>query len=480
MQITQTTAEGLRREFRIVISAADIERDVDKRLVELGRQVRLPGFRPGKVPMTILKQRYRGAVMGEVLEHAVNDSSRQAISEHGIRPALRPKIELGAFGDGKDLEYTMALELLPEIQPLDASAISLERLTASPPEEEVDKALADLAATRKRFADLAEPRPAAAGDQVTIDFEGAVGGVKRPEMKGEDFELEIGSGRFVPGFEDQLVGRSAGEEATVEVTFPETYPGKDLAGKAAVFDVKVKAVKAPEPVAVDDQLAKDLGMEGLEALRAAVRRQAEERYRLASRGRIKRALLDHLAKDNSFEVPSGMVDIEFDTIWRQVEEALKQAREQEEAHHGEEGHLHDPDLDKPEEQLKEEYRAIAERRVRLGLILSEVGRANNIEVTQEELSRAVAVEARRFPGQERRVLDFFRSNPQNLESLRAPILEDKVVDFILELAHIQERPVPPEELLRDPDEEPAAAEPEPAKPKARRKKAAAKAEDEQT
>jgi len=474
MQVTETSNEGLRREFKVVVPAADINDRVNSRLTQLGNQVRLPGFRPGKVPMSILRQRYGRSVMGEVLELAVNETSQTTMSERGIRPALQPKIEITSFDEGKDLEYTMAVEVLPDVVPGDFSDIELERLKAEADDAVIADALAKIAAQQKRFEAPKKARAAKLGDQVVIDFEGQLDGVKRPEMAGQDFELELGSNRLIPGFEDQLVGVKAGADKTVEVTFPEDYPAKDFAGKSAVFEVKVKEVREPVEVPVDEDLAKSLGFDDLEALKAAVRRQTESEFENAARQRLKRQLLDQLAEREIFEVPAGMVDLEFNTIWQQIEAARRHHLETKDDpdHH----HEHDPDLDKPEEELRAEYRAIAERRVRLGLLLSEVGRLNNIQITQEELNRAMIAEARRYPGQERQVLEFFQKNPQAIDNLRAPILEDKVVDFIIEQAKVTERTVSPEELFRDPD---APAEGEnakkPAKKAAGTKKPATKA-----
>ncbi|HET8729343.1 MAG TPA: trigger factor [Alphaproteobacteria bacterium] len=457
MQVTETSTEGLRREFKVVVPAADIDQRVTSRLSQLGDQVRLPGFRPGKVPMNILRQRYGRSVMGEVLEGTVNETSQTTMTERGLRPALQPKIEITSFDEGKDLEYTMAVEILPEVSPGDFSKLELERLTAEVGDEAVEDALKKIAEQQKRFAPPKKARAAKMGDQVLIDFEGALDGEKRSEMAGQDFELELGSNRLIPGFEDQLVGAKNGEERKVELTFPEDYPAKDFAGKPAVFDVKVKEVREPAEVAIDDELAKSMGFDDLDALKGAVRRQAEGEFKTASQQRLKRQLLDKLAETEKFDVPAGMVDLEFDTIWKQVEEARKHHLETKDDpnHH----HEHDPDLDKPEDELRQDYRAIAERRVRLGLLLSEVGRANDVQITQEELNRAMISEARRYPGQERQVLEFFQKNPRAIDSLRAPILEDKVVDLIVEKAKVTERTVTPEELLRDPDEAAAAEQP---------------------
>lgn len=434
MQITETQADGLKREFKVVVAAGDIERKVDDRLAEIGRQVRLPGFRPGKVHMQVLKKRYGPSVMGEVLERAIGDSSNQALQERGLRPALQPKIEILSFKEGADLEYKMAIELLPDIDPVGFDQIVLERLRPEIPDEEIGKALERIAQPHRK-SDLVD-RPAKTGDAVVIDFVGSVDGKEFPGGAGKDHTLELGSSRFIEGFEDQLVGAKAGEHREVKVAFPEAYGNEELAGKEAVFAVDVKEVRELQPAQVDDELAKAVGMESLEELRKAVREQLERDYAAVARQKLKRALLDELAARHDFPVPPGMVDVEFDTIWKQVEQEREQAKG-----------IAPEDADKSEDELKAEYRGIAERRVRLGLLLSEVGRRNNISVTQDEVNRALAEEARRHPGYERQVIEFYRKNPEALANLRAPIFEDKVVDFIVEMAEVTEKPVSTTELL---------------------------------
>ena len=462
MQVTETAADGLRREYKITVDAADIEQRVEQRLEDLGGKIRLPGFRPGKIPRKILRQRYGKSVLGEVLEGAVNDTSRETMSDRGIRPAQQPKIEITKFDDGADLEYTMALEILPDIEPIDFASLKLTRLRSEVTDDTVGEGLAKLAEGRKSFTKVAKARAAKIGDQVLIDFSGSIDGEKRPEMQGTDMEVELGSGSLIPGFEDQIAGKKDGE-FTISVTFPEDYHAAELAGKDAAFDVVLKEVREAKTMEVGEDLAKEVGFDDLDGLKDAVRRQTETEFEQVSRARVKRQLLDALAEKHTFEVPAGMVDAEFQSIWQQVEEARSQAGDD------------DPDANKSDEELQEEYRGIAERRVRLGLILSEVAQVNNLQISQDELNRAIIAEARRHPGQEQQVFEFFQKNPQAVDGLRAPILEDKVVDYILEIAEIDDRPVTPEELLRDPDEEGAAEEKPKAKAKpAAKKKAAAK------
>ena len=458
MQVTETSAEGLRREYKITVDAADIQQRVERQLDDLGGKIKLPGFRPGKIPKKILRQRYGKSVLGEVLEGAVNDSSRETMSERGIRPAQQPKIEITKFDDGADLEYTMAVEILPEIEPIDFGALELSRLRSEVTDETVVEGLKKLAESRKSFAKVEKSRAAKIGDQVLIDFSGSVDGEKRAEMQGADMEVELGSGMLIPGFEDQIVGKKDGE-FTISVTFPETYNDVSLAGKDASFELVLKEVREPQTVEVGEDLAKTVGFDDLDGLKAAVRRQTESEFEQVSRTRIKRQLLDKLAEQYTFDVPGGMADAEFDSIWKQVEEARQQAGDD------------DPDAGKSDDELKEEYRGIAERRVRLGLILSEVAQINNLQISQDELNRAIVGEARRHPGHEQQVFEFFQNNPQAVDGLRAPILEDKVVDYILEIAKIEDTIVTPEELLRDPDDDDAA---KPANPKSRAKSGAGK------
>lgn len=443
MQVTETHAEGLKREFTVTVAAGDIEQRMQSRLVELGRAIRLPGFRPGKVPLTVLRKRYGSSVMGEVLEHAVGDSSSQAMRDHGLRPAMQPKIEIVSFKEGTDLEYKMSVELLPEIAPIDFAAIKLERLRAEVAEEEVERSLERIARPRRKSE--AVERAAENGDELVIDFAGTIDGKEFAGGAAKDFRLELGSERFIPGFEAQLVGAKAGEARTVKVTFPAEYGIEELAGREAEFAVTVKEVRAFQPIVVDDELAKDLGLDSLDALKRTVREQIEREYNAVSRQRLKRTLLDHLAATNDFAVPPGMVDLEFESIWKQFEEARSEHRE-----------AVAEDAGKSDEQLKAEYRAIAERRVRLGLLLSEVGTKNAISVTQEELNRALGEEARRHRGREKEVVEFYRNNPEALANLRAPLFEDKIVDFILEMADVSERAVSVEELLHG-DEDDAEA-----------------------
>jgi trigger factor len=452
MQVTELSADGLKREYRIVVDADEIENRVSGRLSELSRTIRMPGFRPGKVPVALLRKQYGRSVMGEVVEQAVNQGSQQAISEHELRPALRPKIEVTSFDEGADLEFTMALEVLPEVPKIELKTIGLTRPVAAVDDEAVAKALTNLAERSRSFAPPAEARPSQSGDRVLIDFHGTVDGEPFEGGHAHDFPLVLGAGMMIPGFEDQLIGKKVGDEVTVEITFPEAYGNQALAGKAASFAVEIKEIGEPQPLAIDDELAKGQGFDDLEALRNVLREGMEREYARVSRLRVKRALLDHLAETCRFAVPAGMVELEFDAIWQQLKREMAGQGDGSEAEPAPE----------PDETVRAEYHDIAERRVRLGLILSDVGQANDLRVEQSELNAAVLDQARRYPGQEQKVLDFFKNTPQALEQLRAPLYEDKVVDFILQLASVTDQPMTPEELMKDPDDEADAAASPPA------------------
>ena len=470
MQVTETNADGLKHEFKIVIPAGDLENQVNNRLTELGRSIRLPGFRPGKVPQNLLRQRYGKAIRGEVLEHTVQESSAEAMREQNLRPALPPKVEIVSADEGGDFEYTISVEVLPDVPTPDFNALGLERLSIEVPADDVDKAVERIAEQYRK----AEPvkRAAKKGDVVVIDFVGKIGDVEFPGGKGENVSLELGSGQFVPGYEDQLVGAKADQDRTVKVTFPENYGGPELAGKDAVFEVKVKEVREKQPAKIDDSLAAEVGLENLAELKQEVKERIARDYSMVTRQRLKRQLLDKLAEAYSFPVPPGMVEIEFGNIWQQheAEKAYAAGQAPGDVTAPAEASVEAPAEPAPpaedDEKLKGEYQALAERRVRLGLLLADVGRNANITVTQDELNQALIREAQRFPGAERRVLDYYRNNPDAAGNLRAPIFEEKVVDYIVELAKPAERKVSPQELLAmtEADEAADSAEPEEKKP----------------
>lgn len=445
MQVNETLNEGLKREFTVTLAAAEIEDKVQAKLAEVAKTAQIPGFRPGKVPTSVLRQRYGDAALGEVLQQAVNDATQQAISERGLTPAMQPQVEVTKFEKGEDLEYTLKVELMPEITAMDFSTLELERVKVEVPAEEVDKALERLAQNQRTTKPLESERPAAHGDVLVIDFKGTVGGEAFPGMEGQDHHLELGSNQFIAGFEEQLIGAAKGDQRTVTVTFPEGYANDQLSNKEAVFEVTVKDILATEATPIDDEMAKNFGAESLEDLRAKVSEQLGQEFENLARARVKRQLLDKLAEGHDFEVPPGMVEQEFEAIWRQIE-ADREA-----------GNKDPDDEGKDEETLKQEYRAIAERRVRLGLLLSDVGQKNGIEVSQDELNKALFQEAQRYPGREREVIEFFQKNPEAIANLRGPVFEDKTVDFILALAKVEERKLTPDELQKELEAEAASA-----------------------
>ena len=432
MQVTELSAEGLKRQLKIVLPAGDLSAKVDERLQELAQTAQMPGFRKGKVPVGLLKKQYGQALYGEALEQAVNQSTAKAIEDRGLKPALQPKVDLKNLEEGKDVEFEVAIEVLPEIGKLDFSGIELERLKAVVPDKDVEESLARIAKANREQKPVDPPRPAQKGDAVRIDFVGSVDGKEFPGGTAQDYVLEIGSGSFIPGFEDQLIGAEAGKTIDVKVTFPKEYGAADLAGKDAVFKCSIKEVIEYVEKPADDELAKKNNFENLEAMRKAVSDRIAQDYNQVSRSMIKRQLLDKLADSYKFAVPDGLVEGEFNAIWQRIEEAKKAGQK----------------VEDDEDKMRKEYRDIAERRVRLGLLLADVGRSNSIDVTPEELNQAVMREAMRYPGQERQVLEFYGKNAELKEQLRAPIFEEKTVDFILELSKVTEKSVTPEELLK--------------------------------
>jgi len=434
MQVTETLTEDLKREFKVVVPADTLNEKTEARLTEVGSQVRIPGFRPGKVPMSLLKKRFGGHVMGEILEQAAQEAVDGVIKDHELRPALQPKVEVSEYEPEGDLSLTIAVELLPDMGTPDFSDITVDRDVAEVPEEEVDGALERLAANRRGSETVTDDRAAESGDIVVIDFVGKKDGEPFPGGEAQDFSLELGSNTFIPGFEDALIGVRVGEQKQVDITFPDDYGAEDLAGQSVTFDVTVKELRQSAPVAVDDEFAKTFGRETLEDLKQAIRDQIADDYKRTSREKAKRRLLDKLADKFTQAVPEGLVDVEFDAIWKQLMEAKEHDQ------------LEDDDKAKSEDELRAEYRAIAERRVRLGLLLAKVGEDNSITVTQEDLNQALIEQVRSYPGHEQAVMNYYRQNPQAMEELRPPIFENKVVDYILELAQVTERTVTPEEL----------------------------------
>ncbi len=445
MQITETKYDGLVRELKVVVGADELEKRFSARLDELKNRVKLKGFRPGHVPKAHLRRVYGRSVMAEVVQQTVAETSQEAISQRQERPAFQPRIalpedetEVGKILAGSgDLAYTMYFEVLPKFDLADLSKIRVEKPVAAVTPEDIDKSLERLRDANPRF----EPKdgPAAEGDRLIIDFQGTLDGEPFKGGSAEDAQVLLGGGNFIPGFEEGLTGAKAREERSIDATFPKDYPEPSLAGKQTRFAVTIKEVASKTEPVIDDNFAKSLGLESLEQLREMVKQRLEQDRSAASRLKLKRTLLDTLNSNHDFQLPPTLVDNEFQAIWRQVTEDLERSKRSFE------------DEGTTEEKAKDEYRDIAARRVRLGLILSEVGSRNKIEVSDDEVSRALLERARQFPGQERKVYDFYRNNPQALAEIRAPLYEDKVVDFILELAQVKEKPVTVEELYADAD-----------------------------
>lgn len=448
MQISETVSQGLHKQFTVTVPASELDSRVNARLEEMKPKMNLKGFRPGKAPVSFLKKQFGKSIMGEVVEAAVNEGSQKAIADNKLKPALQPRVEpVGSVEDvvdGKaDLTFKVIVDLMPEFETTDPSKLTVERLTSDVADADVNEALDRLAKNVRNH--VTKDGPAAKDDVVVIDYEGSVDGVPFDGGKGSDFNLTLGTGTFIPGFEDQLIGAKAGESRDVKVTFPTEYHAPEMAGKDAVFAVTVKDVKVPEDTKIDDELAKKLGLDDLATLKDRVREQLTSDFKAAGRLHLKRRVLDALDNAHDFPLPPAMVDHEFTNIWAQVEEELK--REGKTA----------ADEGKTEDELKAEYRKIAERRVRLGLVLGKLGEQNGISVAGDEVQRAIMARARQFPGQEQQVFQFYANNPQAQAEIRAPLFEDKVVDFIAELATVNERKVDKETLFADPEDEPAKA-----------------------
>lgn len=448
MQVTEVFSQGLQRSYRVVFPLANVADKVNAQLDDLRSKVQLKGFRPGKAPISHLRRLYGRSVMGEVIQDTVNEASRRIVDEHHVKLALEPRVKfpedkalVDAMAEGKaDLDFSVDVEVLPEIPGVDLSDISLTREVATADEATVDQALQRLAEQNRSFAPAEAGHKAEAGDRLTVDFVGSIDGVPFEGGKGEGIEVVLGQNSFIPGFEDGLVGVAAGEERKVAAQFPEAYARPELAGKAASFDVIVKEVARPEAVKVDDELAKGFNMDSLEALKTSIKSSIERDFAQASRQKLKRKLLDALADRYGFELPPTMLAQEFGNIWGQVEGEMKASGKS------------FADDGTTEEAAREDYRKIAERRVRLGLVLADMGQKANISVSDEEMSQALVARARQYPGQEREVWDFYKKNPQALAELRAPIFEEKTVDHLLGQVKVEERTVSREELFTDADE----------------------------
>jgi trigger factor len=453
MQVTETLSQGLKREFKVVLPATELEERLASELATLKDRVRINGFRPGKVPVQHLRRLYGRSVMADVVQNAVNEANRKIVDENKLKLALDPQIQFPENKDEverameakADLAFTVALEVLPSFELADLSEVSVRKLTAGVSDAEVQEALERMAKQNSAFAAKGEGAEAAAGDRLVIDFVGKIDGEPFEGGTGDGVQLELGSGSFIPGFEDQLVGAKAGDAREVRVAFPADYQAQQLAGKDAVFDVTVKEVQAPGEVTIDDALAKGFGMESLDKLKDAVRTAIQRDFEAQSRRRVKRELLDALDAKYGFELPPSLVDQEFNGVWQQVEADMKRANRS------------FADENTTEEVARAEYRRIAERRVRLGLVLAQIGEATDIKVTDDEVTQALVERVRQFPGQEKQVWEFYRKNPQAMAEIRAPIFEEKVVDHILSQVKVSEEPVSKEALFKDEEDADKAA-----------------------
>ena len=478
MKISETRAEGLIREYAIVISAAEIDEQVAAKLAELATTVNMPGFRPGKVPMSVVKSRFGPQVQGEAMKNALDEGARQAIENNELRLASQPSVEITSYEDGKDLEAALSCEIMPAITMPDLAKLDIERPTLEAGDAEIDEALKNIADSNRPTVEVTAKRAAKAGDVVVIDFIGRIDGEAFEGGAAEGHSLELGSNSFIPGFEDGLVGAKAGETRDVNVSFPEEYQAAHLAGKPAVFEVTVKELREKGEASIDDQLGQNLGFEDLAGLREAVAGQINGQHATALRQALKKNVLDALATGEEFDVPPSLYKSEYENVARAMNPNAPAAHEPAD-------HDHDHDHEHPaadegmDDDAKAEAKMVAERRVRLGLLLTEIGRVNNIEVTDEDTRQAVFEEARRYPGQEQMVLEYFQKNEQAMQQLAGPIFEDKTVDFILEMANVTEVQTDVETLYAAPEEGEgeAAAKKKPAKKAAKKaaaKKAAAK------
>lgn len=474
MNVTETLSQGLKREFQVVLNAADLKTRLDDGLQGLQGKARINGFRPGKVPVAHLRRLYGRSVMADVLQNAVNEANQKIVADNGLKLAFEPQIrfpenkdEIEAAMEAKgDLAFTVALEVLPKIELADVSDVSLVKPVAEVPESEVDAALERMASQNRSFTSKGEKAKAEKGDRLMISFVGTLEGQPFDGGTGEGIPLDLGAGQFIPGFEDQLEGAKTGEKRTVKVTFPENYTATHLAGKPAEFEVTVDDVQGPDALKIDDELAKGFGMESLDALKTAVREQIGRDFGAQSRRKIKKSLLDALDGKYTFELPPTLVEQEFAAVWSQVEADMKDAKKT------------FADENTTEEEARAEYRRIAERRVRLGLVLAEIGEQAKVQISDDEVTQALVERVRQFPGQEKQVWEFYQKNPQALAEIRAPIFEEKVVDHLLGQVKVEDQTVSREALYADEDATEEAGEAKPKKAAAKRtKKSEAKTDD---
>ncbi len=464
MQVKEISNEGLSHELEVTVPANDIDVTVVDRLKEVIKTAKQPGFRPGKMPMEMARKKYGRAVMGEVLETVVNDSTKKVIEDKKLRPAGQPKIEVKEFDEGKDLVFSMKLDVLPDFDVMDTKGLKVNKLVAKIEDEQIDEALTRITSQHKGSEKIKGDRATKKGDIVIMDFKGrtADDNVEHQGMAAQGHKLELGSNQFIPGFEDQMVGKKAGAKFDVNVSFPEEYQAPDLAGRDAIFEVEIHEIHEVTEAKVDDAFAKELGFDDEAGLRDAVKHQLTSDYSNQTRMKMKRELLDILDDNHDFDIPQGMMDAELEAITKQIESERAQ----------------NPEAEELTDEEKEELETISERRVRLGLVIAEIGQKENVQVNDQELQRAVITEAQKYPGQEKMVFEFYQKNPQMLENLRAPLFEDKVVDIIFDRAEITEKEVSIEELMKEDDEDAKPKKKKAAKKSSAKKKPAAKKSDD--
>lgn len=435
-----TKENKLMKELTLTIPAQDFEKKIAEKLEDIQKKVKVDGFRVGQVPMKIVESKYKASVMGEALDEAITQALDKEIKAQNIRPALTPKLSISKFEEGQDIVCDVKIELLPEITDVDVSKLNLTKLTADVDDEDITKTVDRLQLSRRRTEAGEEKRETRLHDVVVIDFKGSIDGEAFKGGEGKDYYLDLGSNTFIPGFEDQLIGKQIGEEVDVNVTFPENYHAKDLAGKKALFKTTIKEIRKVILPELNDEFAKDFGADTMDALKEMIKMELSKEYDHVSKNHLKREILDLLDTTYPFEVPQGLIDIEFDAIWKQIEQAKQNNT------------LDPEDVNKSDEDLKTEYKKIAERRVRLGLLLAEIAKTQKISVSQEDLNKAILEQTRRYPGQEKQVLDHFKNNPKAIETLQGPLLEAKVMDYIMDNAKIEEKKVSVQELYDyDPD-----------------------------
>ena len=438
MQVDEVKNEGLKREYTVKVEAAVIATKVEEQLGEIAKEAKIAGFRPGHVPVKIIKQRYGKSVMGEVLEKVVNESSQNVLNDKKLTPAMSPAIEITSYNEGSDLEYKMSVEVMPDVPEFDFSTITLEKQVAEASEDEINASLGRIASSNKTFVTAEADSKADNGDQAVINFVGKVDDVAFEGGSADNVPLELGSGSFIPGFEEQLVGKKANDDVTVKVTFPENYHKKDLANKAAEFAVHIVEIKKAQKSEVNDELAKNLGFQDNAGLREAVVKQLNDSYNDAARMKLKKQLFDAMDEKIDFAVPQCMFDQEFNSIWKNIEQAKTEG---DEAVTG-----------KSDDELRSEYTKIATRRVKLGIVLSDLAVKHKLQITKEELTNAIMQQAKNFPGQERFIFDFYTKNPERMQEMHGPIMEEKTVDLIISKAKINERKVTAEEVLKEEEE----------------------------